>query len=65
MDKNMWTAEHRTHMCLFNISFQNHGHYYGVGPPLLLEQPPLFWEGFPFNFGTWLWGFASIKPQEY
>jgi hypothetical protein len=34
-------------------------------PPLLLEQPPLFWEGFPLDVGTLLWGLASIQPQEH
>ena len=32
-------------------------------PPLLLQQPPLFWEGFPLDVRTLLWVLASIQPQ--
>ena len=46
--------------CSSNISFQMH-----VVPPLLLQQPPLFWEGFPIKVGTLLQGLASIQPQEH
>ena len=31
--------------------------------PLLLQQLQLFWEGFPRDVGTLLWGFASIQPR--
>jgi hypothetical protein len=30
---------------------------------MLRQQPPLFWEGFPLNVGTLLWGLASIQPR--
>ena len=34
-------------------------------PLLQLQQLPLFWEGFPLDVGTLLWGLASIQPQEH
>ena len=33
--------------------------------PHLLQQPPFFWECFPLDVGTLLWGIASIQPQEH
>lgn len=32
---------------------------------LKMRQPPLPWEGFPQDFGSWLQGFGSIQPQEH
>jgi hypothetical protein len=34
-------------------------------PPLLPQQPPLFWEGFPLDVGKLLRGPASIQPKEH
>ena len=34
-------------------------------PPLLRKQPPLFWEGFPLDVGTLLWGLDSIQLEEH
>lgn len=47
----MWTFDQYTYMSLLNISFQNHGHQYRVGPPslavkastLLGKLPSRFW----------------------
>ena len=52
--KSMWTPAGRTsHSKIMCINME-------LVPPLLLQQPPLFWEGFPLDVGTLLWELASI-----
>lgn len=35
-----------------------------VVPPLQLQQPPHFWEGFPEDFKVWLWEFVPIRSKQ-
>ncbi|KAK6297583.1 hypothetical protein J4Q44_G00321660 [Coregonus suidteri] len=43
MTKSMWTPARRTsHSKIMGINME-------LVPPLLLKQPPLFWEGFPLD----------------
>jgi hypothetical protein len=59
MTKSMWKAARRTSPSkILGINME-------LVPPLLLEQPSLFWEGYPLDFGTLLQGPASILPQEH
>ena len=37
----------------------------GLVPPLLLQQPILFWEGFPLDVGTLLRGLAFIQAHDH
>ena len=57
--KSMWTPARQTfHSKIMGIDVE-------LVPPLLLQQPPRFWEGFPLDVGTLLRGLASIQPQEH
>jgi hypothetical protein len=48
MTKSMWTPARRTsHFKMMGINMD-------LVPRLLLQQPPLFWEGFPLDTGTLL-----------
>ena len=54
MAKSMWTPARRTsHSEIMGMNME-------LVPPLLLYQPPLFWEGFPLDVRTLLRGLASI-----
>ena len=57
--KSVWIPAHATsYSKIMGINME-------LVPPLLLLQPPLFWEGFPLDVRTLLRGFASIQPQEH
>lgn len=50
--ENIWTLD--THVVFFIFKI--------MGVNLLLWHPPLFWEGFAQDFGTWLQGLAPSHP---
>jgi hypothetical protein len=54
----MWTPARRTsHSKIMGIR---------VGPSFAdITDYTLLWEGFPIDLGTFLWGLASIQPQEH
>ena len=59
MTKSMWTpARPTSHYKIMGINME-------LVPTLLLQQPPLFLEGFQQDVGTLLQGFAYIQPQEH
>lgn len=57
---------HLLHSNLKHISkgLWTHGEHSSFDLVLPLLWPPLFWEVFPQDFGTWLLGFVLIQPVE-
>jgi len=65
MAKGQWTPDHYTYMILWTSHSKTMGINMELDPPLRLWQLPLFWEGFPFDFGVCLWEFVLIQQKEH